>query len=138
MTAKAALMRRMGALQGPPPICSVRAQGPAGSGRLQPRSAQASPRSLSVLLVGWLPPEQVTQEKPGRSCNAFCYFTSENTQCHAVAPQSHRAVLIQCGRGSHKMGTPRGPSWRLAMATSLIQEQDIESNSPRINPFQNI
>ena len=73
-----------------------------------------------------------------RSCNTFCDFTSENTQCHAIAPQSHRAVSIQCGRGSHKMGTARGPSWRLAMATSLIQEQDIESNSPRINPFQSI
>ena len=120
------------------PICSLTALGPAGSGRPQPRSAWASPRRLSVLLVGRLPPEQVTQEKPGRSCNTFYDFTSENTQCHAIAPQSHRAVSIQCGRGSHKTGTARGPSWRLALATGLIQEQDIESNSPRINPFQSI
>lgn len=66
MTAKAALMRRMGALQGPPPICSLRAQVRLAGG-FSPLCAGLSKK----LEAGRLPPEQVTQEKPGRSCNAF-------------------------------------------------------------------
>lgn len=42
--------------------------------------------------------------EPGISCNAPSDFSSEDTQCHLhpVLPQSHRPVLIQCGKGLQK------------------------------------